>query len=131
MTNTGTRIESYLDGVEITTWVASGPDTLDDGAKVVQIDTNGDVGRVRVNINESPVWDNDPEMEDGPVAQIRKLLAAHVPWLDSPERAVFATRGDRPEDDDVYNMEKALYSDRTDRLVDAINAVLAGTEVGA
>lgn len=32
-----------------------------DGALVVQVDTGADTGRVRVNVNDAPVWDADPE----------------------------------------------------------------------
>lgn len=33
----------------------------DDGALVVQIDTTGGGGRLRVNINDGAVWDANPE----------------------------------------------------------------------
>ena len=46
---------AHLPGVTISTFIASGPDTLDDGALVVQIDTE-DIERVRINLNDTPVW---------------------------------------------------------------------------
>lgn len=39
-----------------------------DGVPVVQIDTDATVhtGRVRINLNDAPVWDGDPEGEPSP-----------------------------------------------------------------
>jgi hypothetical protein len=37
----------------------------EDGALVIQVDTNGSDGRVRINLNDAPVWDGDPEV--GPI----------------------------------------------------------------
>jgi hypothetical protein len=42
--------------------------TGDDGVPVVQIDTNEDTGRIRVNINDAPVWDGDPVTDQIPGA---------------------------------------------------------------
>lgn len=47
-------------GVRVVAW----PAQLDD-ATVVQVDTTADAGRVRININDGPVYDGHPE-EDAP-----------------------------------------------------------------
>lgn len=43
---------------EVTVWVST-----HDGVRVVQIDTTGP-GRIRVNLNEAAIWDEDPETHD-------------------------------------------------------------------
>lgn len=68
----------HLDGVTVITWVASGPDTLNDGARVVQIDTDLDVGRVRVNLNDGVIYDGNPE-EDGYAVQALVDIADAMP----------------------------------------------------
>ncbi|MGJ6127030.1 hypothetical protein QN239_31055 [Mycolicibacterium sp. Y3] len=42
-----------------------------DGARVVQIDTFEGAGRVRVMINDGPVYDGDPQTDEPPGAQYR------------------------------------------------------------
>ncbi|MDO2394755.1 hypothetical protein QRB38_13140 [Mycobacterium avium subsp. hominissuis] len=37
-----------------------------DGVPVIQVDTNAASGRLRVNLNDSTLWDGDPDT-DGPV----------------------------------------------------------------
>lgn len=47
-----------------------------DGVAVVQLDTNG-AGRVRINVNDAPVWDGDPEADTSArevVTSIESLL---------------------------------------------------------
>ncbi len=39
-------------------------------AVVVQIDTGERTGRVRVNLNEAPIWDGDPMNDDAPGAHM-------------------------------------------------------------
>ena len=41
--------------------------TGDDGVPVIQVDTLEDTGRVRVNVNDAPVFDADPETNIGPM----------------------------------------------------------------
>jgi hypothetical protein len=43
-----------------------------DDVPVVQIDTNGDGERFRININEAPVWDGNPEKDSLPGAYLRE-----------------------------------------------------------
>lgn len=58
----GWQHPDHLPGITVTTFIATGEDTLDDGAKVIQIDTTTDAGRVRINLNDGPpVWDGNPE----------------------------------------------------------------------
>lgn len=42
------------------------PSALGDHAIVVQIDTGAKTGQIRVNVNDSPVFDGDPESDDFP-----------------------------------------------------------------
>lgn len=39
-----------------------------DGVNVVQIDTTAGAGRVRVNLNDAPVWDGNPATDEHPGA---------------------------------------------------------------
>ena len=47
-----------------------------DGTLVVQVDTDAAVGRIRVNLNDGPVWDGDPEADEGPESLARSLADA-------------------------------------------------------
>ena len=44
-------------GVELSAWYG------EDGELVVQVDTQVDTGRVRVNLNEGVLFDGDPELD--------------------------------------------------------------------
>lgn len=46
-----------------------------DGALVVQIDTNAETGRVRVNLNEAPVYDGDPDSDENAVALLVNIAS--------------------------------------------------------
>ena len=55
-------------GLTVDIWPAH-PDLAEDGvpeAIVVQIDTGEKTGRLRVNINDGPIWDGDPEQDEQP-----------------------------------------------------------------
>lgn len=43
-----------------------------DAALVVEIDTTDETGNLRVNLNDGPIWEGDPESTTGP----RELLMA-------------------------------------------------------
>lgn len=58
----GWRHPDHLPGVDITTWVAHGPDSADDGALVVQVDTHGEPDpHVRVRLNDAVLFDGHPD----------------------------------------------------------------------
>lgn len=63
-------IEQYLDqnGVEIQQWTAE-----HDGVHVVQIDTPQHSGRIRVNLNDAPIWDGDPSTDERPGANFHDV----------------------------------------------------------
>ena len=52
-------IEYERDGaiIAINAWVSQVS-----GVTVVQIDTNGDSGRIQISLNDSTVWDGDPDL---------------------------------------------------------------------
>lgn len=54
-----------LTDVQLSTWVSTGPDSLNDNAQVIQIDTGTEVGRLRVRVNDEPIWDGDPNEDNG------------------------------------------------------------------
>lgn len=56
-------IEGYVDqeGVEIAQWTSEL-----DGVHVVQVDTLEHHGRIRINLNDAPVWDGNPERDTHP-----------------------------------------------------------------
>lgn len=56
--------EAYAEAVEARGVELSAYVSPEDGAVVVHIDTAEATGRVRVNVNDAPVWDADPE--EGP-----------------------------------------------------------------
>lgn len=47
-----------------------------DGALVVQIDTESDGDRVRVNLNEGVLWDGDPEVDVSNADVLEKIQFA-------------------------------------------------------
>ncbi|OCI32876.1 hypothetical protein OERS_04680 [Oerskovia enterophila] len=68
----------------------------DDGVPVVQLDTNATTGRVRINLNDIPVWDGDPEVNTSArelVASIESLLPDESTTdLDAPRSAITSIR---------------------------------------
>lgn len=60
----GEEITVSIDGLEIGIWRSVLPD--DEGQPVVQIDGSG---MVRVNINDGPVWNADPQTHDHKVCR--------------------------------------------------------------
>jgi hypothetical protein len=44
-----------------------------DGVTVVQIDTPADAGRVRINLNDGPIYDGDPDTDDAPGSELAPL----------------------------------------------------------
>lgn len=44
-----------------------------DGVRVVQIDTKTAGGRLRVNLNDAPIWDGDPESDHVPGSYYRNV----------------------------------------------------------
>lgn len=95
----------HLTGVEVTTFVAEGPDTLDDGALVIQVDTDPQRAdlRLRVNVNDGTVWDGRPEggityptgAASGPAGYGATCLAAGLPVMAGILDAI-ADRGEVP-----------------------------------
>jgi hypothetical protein len=61
-----------------------------DGALVVQVDTTGDTGRVRINLNDGAVWDGDPEQEQSAFDLLREI-ADRVALFFDREEGGFAT----------------------------------------
>lgn len=51
-------------GFEISTFYGS------DNVPVVQIDSEGVEGRLRINLNDAPIWDGDPETDERPGANL-------------------------------------------------------------
>ena len=79
--NVITRVVEYLPGpvvdaeivepdFEISTWFA------DDNTPVVQIDTQRIEGRLRINLNDAPIFDGDPETEEPPGGYIDEFSEA-------------------------------------------------------
>lgn len=57
-------VDHEYTGIAVQIWPRS---ALGDGAMVVQIDTSAAAsGRLRVNLNDAPIWDGDAEREDWP-----------------------------------------------------------------
>ena len=48
--------------VAVNVWVGH------DGTTVVQVDTNSDTGRIRINLNDGILWDGNPDTDDSPGA---------------------------------------------------------------
>lgn len=65
---TGWTHPEHLPGITVTTWHSDAGDGKHDGALVVQVDTDEhtDVARVRINLNDAPVWDGHPASDDRP-----------------------------------------------------------------
>jgi len=53
-----------------------------DGATVVQIDTDEAAGHIRINLNDGPpVFDGDPDTDEPPVGKLRQELSQLTqPW---------------------------------------------------
>jgi hypothetical protein len=54
-------------GIEVQLWNAE-----HDGVRVVQIDTPGE-GRLRINLNDAPIWDGDPATDERPGAHFHDV----------------------------------------------------------
>lgn len=65
----GEIVETSLDGIEVQIWQRS----AFDGVRVVQIDTLTAGGRLRVNLNDAPIWDGDPEADQMPGSNYRNV----------------------------------------------------------
>lgn len=46
-----------------------------DGALVVQVDTTGDTGDLRVNLNDGMLWDGNPEYNHSPLDGLNQIRA--------------------------------------------------------
>ncbi|WP_396908880.1 hypothetical protein [Mycolicibacterium sp.] len=53
----------YASRVRVQTWTSER-----DGTLVVQVDTHEDTGRIRINLNDGPIWDGDPDTDNPPGA---------------------------------------------------------------
>lgn len=74
---TGVRLPLDADlGINAKVWRSD----LDD-VPVVQIDTEGSMGRLRVNLNDAPIWDGDPEKGD----DVIRLAAMYFLHSEDPE----------------------------------------------
>lgn len=63
--------------LEIGVWPAAVPEDGDDpDTVVIQIDSGERTKHLRINLNESPIWDGDPEKVDSPEARAT-LMAFH------------------------------------------------------
>lgn len=86
-----------------------------DGALVVQIDTEQDTGRVRVDLNDSAIWDGDPE--EGNLARPLVLMVNGMLEHDSSQVDVLditdALEG--PENSTLNHADVSLMVDRMDR----------------
>jgi len=49
-----------------------------DGAVVIEIDTQPETGHVRVNLNDSPIWDRDPEEIPATATEIAEELLGEL-----------------------------------------------------
>lgn len=69
-----------------------------DGALVIEIDTQDDTGDLRVNLNDAPIWDGDPESTTG----ARELLLE----IHRARHATTRLHGDEPtaEQDAVFRL---------------------------
>lgn len=56
------------DGIEVQLWNAE-----HDGVRVVQIDTATGSGRIRINLNDAPIWDGDPDTDARPGAHFHDV----------------------------------------------------------
>lgn len=59
--------------VAVNVWVG------DDGTTVVQVDTVRETGRLRINLNDSPVWDGNPDTDEAPGANFGDSAAEDDP----------------------------------------------------
>lgn len=69
-----TTLQNDARDLEVGIWPAH-PDMAADGgpdAIVVQIDTGGLTKRLRVNVNDAPVWDGDPQTDQHPSGHFRR-----------------------------------------------------------
>lgn len=72
-----------LAGITVQVWEASAMDSV----RVVQIDTEEGGGRIRVNLNDAPIWDGNPETDpvpgvnfavDWPGVEVGEVIASTV-----------------------------------------------------
>lgn len=58
----------HLPGITVTTWDSDAGDGAHDGALVVQVDTDEHASqrRVRINLNDAPVWDGIADTDERP-----------------------------------------------------------------
>lgn len=93
-----TELEHPAGVGRVQTWVSDM-----DSVPVFQIDTDGETrGRIRVNLNDAPIYDGDPETDEKAEAQVRAILADYRPF--------------EPYDTDA---EDSLELQRRDRAYDA------------
>ncbi|WP_156250935.1 hypothetical protein [Pseudactinotalea terrae] len=107
-----TELEHPAGAGTVQTWVG------DDGVPVFQIDSNA-TGRIRVNLNDAPVWDGDPETDESASAKLEKieeLLAGYEPFTSSADRlSVF-------DDDDAHRAHLETAAAKLDALVKAMRS---------
>lgn len=119
-----TRINTDTNGDVILAWTnREHGDTYEaqiflghDGVTVVQVDTPTDVGRVRINLNDGPIFDGDPNNDEAPGAEL------------APKKGIVLTReqieawaGVHLTDDEVDRLQ-ACIADSS--IPDAINAIV-------
>lgn len=75
-------------GIDVSVWKSD-----HDGVDVVQIDTGTHEGRLRVNLNDAPVWDGDPAIDNYPGSHFVEQSPIALPLRDALIEALTRWQG--------------------------------------
>jgi len=108
-----TELEHPAGAGTVQTWVG------DDGVPVFQIDTHA-TGRVRVNLNDAPVFDGDPEADSSAsekLEKIKELLGGYEPFTSSEDTlSVY-------DDEDAHRLHLETAAAKLDAIAEALRTL--------